>query len=154
VVIIFESLKNLYSGKIEECKNHMLFPILRWTTGHTKNIEIANLANKYFFYVKPEIIKSILYYGLPIKYVSRYPKKIKPDNSFVFKYIQEYFNYSYKELNFLIPILNLKLENKEFKIKLSQFFGLDKKENKQLGIDYKYFDKTKIPQKSANLMNF
>ena len=145
---MFESLKNLYSGNLEECKNNMLFPILRWTTGNKDNIPTSNLANKYFFFVKPEVIKSILYYGLPKKYVTKYPKKIKTENSFIYdKYIKQYFGYNYKEMNLLIPVLEEKLKDKQFKIKIATFFGLDKKECKQLGLDYKELTKDQLSSK-------
>ena len=108
---MFESLKSLYHGDMENCKNNMLFPIMRWITGYDKNIPVVEKCNEYFFFVKPEVIKSLLHYGIQKKFITKYPKKQKLEYSFMIKeYIKPILLYSKKEIQSILTILTEKMK--------------------------------------------
>lgn len=151
---MFESLKNLYAGNLDKCKNSLLFPILRWISAIPENNSICNYCNISFKYVNPEVIKSILYYGTKIKKIVKYPSRTKTNYSFLITdYIKPYFNYSKKDIYLLKAILDNKLKDDKFKIKASRFFGLSEKECKLIDVPYNKLTKSKIEQKRTRSLS-
>ena len=72
------AIRSLVRGNIENIPTNMLYPLLRWTSGHVPNVKVCNEVNKYFFYVKPEVL--LRWLSVTINKFGKYPKATKTKN--------------------------------------------------------------------------
>lgn len=156
---VFESYKLLFDGKEEDLNkipNSHLFVLIRWLSFSKSNIDICNILNFYYKYVKHDIIKWLLYWRLDIE--NKYIKFIKPEKEkeleFLKNYLKQYFSWSEKEFTYNKKIIDKLLENDNFKIGLCNVFGFSKEECKKLDIKYISHKLKRKDTNSSSLFNF
>lgn len=108
---MFNSLKALKSGCLDDVNDSMLFPLLRWCSGSITDLAWCSEVNKNFFFLPKYVQKTYLAVGLRDKslYV-KYPKasKHQPDKVFDLKkeLSKQYYNWSDQEFERNVSVLN------------------------------------------------
>jgi hypothetical protein len=158
--LFFESYKLFYDGKEEDLSkvpSSLLYPLLQWFSFGKSNIEICSLVNKYFMYVRPEMIKWILFYKIDIdnRFIKRM-KSIQEDSKMVFlkDYIKQYFKWSEREYLYTKPVIEKLLLTDVFKQELSEVFGFSEVECKKLGIKYTTAKRKHVDTGTVSLFSF
>ena len=124
-----------------EVSEKLLVPLLIWSSGSEKNIEVCQNINRKFFGGNRQIYIGELTLGNSISHVIRYPKIAKKDEKFAFFYedMCKYFEWSSRELEKNMSILDID----DIKIRLASAFGYGNKERKILGLERINYGKKK-----------
>ena len=138
---MLNSFIKLREGKLDECKNEHIFPILRWLSGSRIDLHHAALVNRTFWWLPSDVAKAYIYLGL--KDTSRfikYPKiaKDKDDKGVELKkeLIMKWLGWSEQELSrnqVALELINIE--------EVAVAMGCDNKERKVLGLPILKFDK-------------
>ena len=147
---------NIQKGNIADVPNNFLFPLMIWNSGNVKNLKLCNYINKHFFFVKPEILKGLLSLGIDKhQRVGQYPKTTKKDKDKKIELLQPYLKQIYGWSNRVFEIQKnlIDFNDHTFLKEISKKCGLNKKECKILGVEFKTFkvDKSKVNNKQKGL---
>lgn len=108
---MLDAMKSLKSGHIDQVPDNMMYPLLRWCSGSTRDLEWCNEVNKVFFWAPNNIKKTSLVSGLRDKNpFIKYPKSKKETEDKVFltkkELAKQYFRWSEQEFNRNILIID------------------------------------------------
>jgi len=111
----------------------LLVPLLVWTSGNMKDIELCQRINKHFFSVNTNINIGALAYNISLNHLIPYPKSFKEDEKMEFFYadIARYFGWSKKELRKNMSVI----DEKELAPLLATVYGYDNNERKLLNLE-------------------
>ena len=127
----------------------LLIPILIWSSGSEKNIEMCQRINRRVFGGNANIyIREVTLHN-SVKHIIKYPKVTKDDDKTKFFYedICSYYKWTGRELKKNINVLDME----ETKNVIAKAFGYDNKQRKVIGLQgIKYGKKTKRKNISRN----
>lgn len=156
---LFESYKLLFDGEekdLERIPSTLLKPLIHWLSFSRNNIDICQRLNKYFIYVKSDVLFWLLYYKIDID--DKYIKHLKPiydtKLDFLKTYIKKYFSWSDREYLYNQKIVDTFLDNDDVKKQLNETFGFSQQECKKLGIGYVTHKKKRKDSGSQSLFDF
>ncbi len=156
---MLDEMENLKKGDIDNIPTNMLFPLMTWNSGEASNIRACNEVNKLFYFVKPRILMGLL--SLTINKNTRfirYPKtKAEKDKKLLIlkPHLKKLYKWSEREWKLNLVHTKPLTGDKEFLRELSIIVGMEKKECKALGIEFKKFKINKIPKRvTRSLFSF
>jgi hypothetical protein len=131
-VNILEVFKGVQNGKVSS--PDLLIPMYRWYSNHIYNINNMQNINRYFFWVKPEILSRMLVLGINrnIRFIKTLPKKTENDFDFIIPYICRYYKWSRKEFEHYKQFFDL--GSHELHLELDRMYSFEKQECRKLGI--------------------
>jgi len=152
---MLNSMKALKSGHPENVDPKLVYPLVRWCSGSTKDLYWCNTINQYLFFCDQKMVTDLLYLGLSDKNAFiKYPKATKEKESKVFelqKSLAKRF-YFWSEQEFQRNICNLTHINWN---EVALALGCDTKERKLLGLsEIKIKKEVKQTKKSKTLFDF
>jgi len=135
-----------------------LFPYISRLRGREKHLRYINSVNRMVFGCPPKLLHSILFYSIdPDPWVSS-PKATKFDEKkleVVKPYIKSLFDWSERDFNEHKKLIDNFLKDENFLKKLNEHVSLEKKEAKELGLEFvKYKPKPKPKESSISLTSF
>lgn len=158
---LFTSYKNFINQNYEEVNIDCMYPILKWISANNYNPDTIYTINKYFTNnsrfkcIKNQQIFNMLKLCKLNSFITKYPKKPKDSNNLILdEYLKPYLKYGKNEINLIKQIFEKKMENPEFKQRIANFFGLDKKEQKLIGLEYKPINKKFNPTGTTQVKLF
>ena len=152
---MLNSMKALKSGHPENVDPKLVYPLVRWCSGSTKDLYWCNTINQYLFFCDQKMVTDLLYLGLSDKNAFiKYPKATKEKESKVFelqKSLAKRF-YFWSEQECQRNLCNfVYIDWNEVAIAL----GCDTKERKLLGLtEIKIKKEVKQPKKAKTLFEF
>lgn len=116
--------------KNERPQADLLVPLLNWTSGQEKSIEVCQDINKKFSRVNRKVLISELSLKNNIRHFIKYPKVLKDDEKTKFFYndICKYFGWTSRELHKNLSTIDIEL----LKETIATAFGYDNKQRKLL----------------------
>ena len=111
----------------------LLVPILIWSSGYEKNIELCQTINKRVFSVKPIILSRQLVLNNTLHHFIQYPTSFMVDKNLLFFYdnISKYFGWTKKELFKNSRVIDIK----QMKPIIAHAFAYNNKERKAIGLE-------------------
>lgn len=128
---LFLEFKKMISGKIPD--ENLLVPLLIWSSGSEKNIQVCQNINKKFFNGNRKVFISELTLNNKCKHIVKYPKITKDDEKtkFFFEDVCSYFDWTDRELQKNIFYLNLE----EIKETIATTFGYNNEQRKIIKLE-------------------
>jgi len=156
---LFEGYKLLFDGKEEDLgkiSSSLVKPLIHWLSFNKENLDICQRLNKYFMYVKSDILLWILYYKIDIgnKFIKRNKVIYDTKLDFLKNYIKKYFSWSEREFLYNKKIIDKLLVSEDVKKQLNETFGFSKDECKKLNLDYVSYKKKRKDYGSQSLFSF
>ncbi|MEK6883853.1 MAG: hypothetical protein AABY22_29760 [Nanoarchaeota archaeon] len=148
-----DDLKNLFSmDTLEKVDKNKLHTLIRWVSFEPLNLGIAMKLNKYFYYMPKKTILYALYFKLhKQKTFIRYLKQNQEEEDrllFLKKELQEYYDWSDKELKQNWELVEMLIKDKNNLIDLDRKFGFSEEECKVLNIPYNKPKLVKLEEES------
>ena len=152
---MLNSMKALKSGHPENVDPKLVYPLVRWCSGSTKDLYWCNTINQYLFFCDQKMVTDLLYLGLSDKNAFiKYPKATKEKESKVFELQKDLAKrfYFWSEQECQRNLCNFAyIDWNEVAIAL----GCDTKERKLLGLtEIKIKKEVKQPKKAKTLFEF
>ena len=132
-----------------------MLPLLRWFANNENNIDAVAKINRTAFWVDKELVYAGLYYNIDKsqKFI-KYPKQTKQEkNELLLSCLKKYFRMNCTELEKNWGVIEPQL-TKEFLQELALKCGLEQKECKELGVEFKVAKFVPIKEKPKGLMAF
>jgi hypothetical protein len=139
----------LERGKFDDIPSDQARFFVRHFSGNCRNLQACENIVKKFFYIKPRVVFSMIYFLCDFRYRNKYPKsqhKKEYEEEIARKYLKLMYGWSDTEYDKNKSVLKL---NQDFFKDLHSKIGLTKEECKKLGIEVKV-EKIKIREKREN----
>ena len=138
---LLDDLKNLFNiNTIEKVDKNKLNTLIRWVSFEPLNLSITMKLNKYYYYMPKNLILYALYFKIhKQKTFIRYLKQNKEEEDkllFLKKELQEYYDWSDRELKQNWELVEMLIKDKNNLIELDKKFGFSEEECKVLNIPY------------------
>lgn len=148
---MLEQMQNLRSGKLDKVKNGSLFPLVRWLSGHQRNLPMCAECNRLLLSCKPRWL--IHYLSLHLTKGNqriKFPRATKFDNKkydIMVQYLKQKYGWSKDEIEYNKKNIVQQLENNEWITEIANCAGWSDKERRVFGLKV---DKDEKPEIRTN----
>ncbi len=137
----FQNFKNMFNfNSLQQVDNQTIFPLTKWLSNEATNLPICMPLNKYAFWMDKDVYKYALHFGInkSKRFISTLKKLADKDEKtkLIKSCMQRYYKWSDREVEIHSDMIELIVDEEQLN-EWNKMYGLNKKECKVLGLEYK-----------------